>query len=61
MRICYYNGKIYLDDKTIVEAIFIEDGFLIDSGDMEDVLIKNQNYKPIDLLGKSIKLEDVLK
>jgi len=52
----YYNGKIYTMDKSnsVVEAIAVKDGKIVDSGKTEEMKDKYGKDKLIDLKGKTV-------
>ncbi|MCX6166116.1 MAG: amidohydrolase, partial [Ignavibacteriae bacterium] len=52
----YYNGKIYTLDKnnTIVEAVAVKDGKIIETGKSEELKDKYGKDKLIDLKGKTV-------
>jgi predicted amidohydrolase YtcJ len=52
----YYNGKIYTMDKnnTVVEAMAVKDGKIVETGKSEDLKNKYGKEKLIDLNGKTV-------
>jgi predicted amidohydrolase YtcJ len=52
----YFNGKIYTMDKnnTVVEAIAVKDGKIVDLGKSEEIQEKYGKDKLIDLKGKTV-------
>jgi len=54
MNICLYNGNIYQGNKKFCEALLIEDGVIVRSGTMEDVMLEASDFLPIDLEGKTV-------